>query len=400
MIVKFLEEHWDNCVRELHSDEGYNIALPRPYSTPTETDHFCNLYYWDTYFTNIGLILSGRAEQARNNTDNMIYLVEKYGYMPNANSTHMLNRSQPPFLSLMIKDVFDIFGDKEWLRRAYAALCKEYDFWMKNRITPTGLNRYGGDITGKNHEASAEYYFNRIGKRLDGESAEQIDANLTAECESGWDCSPRFNDRATEFIPIDLNCLLFALESNMICFSEVLQNGEHSIWIKRVENRKRLMKRYLWNEERGAYLDRNYVTGEWGPVFSAASFFALMCCVADRREADSIKKLLPLIEMKHGISACEKNEVNGSYQWNYPNCWAPVQYGVIKGLMNYGYFSDAKRLGIQYCNLLERCYNITGNLWEKYNAVEGSVNVTNEYEMPPMLGWTAGVYLYCLRNFK
>ena len=34
--------------------------------------------------------------------------------------------------------------------------------------------------------------------------------------------------------------------------------------------------------------------------------------------------------------------------------------------------------------------------WEKYNAVEGSLNVITEYETPEFLGWTAGVY--CVFN--
>ena len=41
----------------------------------------------------------------------------------------------------------------------------------------------------------------------------------------------------------------------------------------------------------------------------------------------------------------------------------------------------------------EQVFEETGNLWEKYNVVEGNANVITEEKMPPMMGWTAGVYL-------
>ena len=227
---------------------------------------------------------------------------------------------------------------------------------------------------------------------------EKIAKDMLAEGESGWDYTPRYNNHALDFIQIDLNSLLYAFECNMSYFAKILENGESELWNNRAEERKALIIKYLWCEERGTFLDRNYITGEWSPVFSGASFFSMMCSVATKEQAASMQKLLPLIEYEHGIACCERHNIKATYQWDYPNCWAPVQHAVVAGLKNYGFLVDVKRLSRNFTEMLENCFDLTGNLWEKYNAVDGTINVTNEYEMPTMLGWTAGVYLYCLEN--
>ena len=115
--------------------------MPYPYIVPS-VGHFDEMYYWDTYFTNKGLELCGRMQQVKNNTDDMLYLVKKYGFMPNGNRTYYLLQSQPPFLSGMVRDVYDYYKDTVWLSSAYDVLKIEYNFWMSKRITPIGLNCY------------------------------------------------------------------------------------------------------------------------------------------------------------------------------------------------------------------------------------------------------------------
>lgn len=398
MLRKFINEHWDNTIRVLKEKEGTRLPLPYPFSSPTEGDLFRDMFYWDTYWINIGLLRSGREEQAKNNVNNMLYMLNTYGIMPNYCREDSLKHSQPPVLSLMVRDVFEHFQDREWLASAYAGLCIEYGFWMSERITPWGLNQYGGGVMSDNPEGSAWYYMDRIQLYEDNPDFEKIAKNMLAEGESGWDYTPRYNNRALEFVQIDLNCLIYALEQNMAYFADILSNGEAELWTQRAKERKELIYKYLWCEEKGTFLDRNYVTGEWSPVFSGASYFAMMCNVASKTQADSMHKLLPLIEHEHGIACCEQHNIKAVYQWDYPNCWAPVQHVVTVGLKNYGYTEDVTRLCKKFTAMLENVFEQTGNLWEKYNAVDGSINVTNEYEMPTMLGWTAGTYLYCLEN--
>ena len=139
MLQKYIQTNFDKCVRVNTEDKGEHIGLPYPYTVPCVSGMFQEMYYWDTYFTNLGLILSDKLGQAKNNTDNILYLVERFGYMPNGNRTNYLKTSQPPFLSLMVKDIYEKTGDKEWLRKAAKTIQKEYSFWMERRITPLSL---------------------------------------------------------------------------------------------------------------------------------------------------------------------------------------------------------------------------------------------------------------------
>lgn len=127
-VKTYIENNWNRTIKYNPVDDGTLIGLPYPYSVPA-VGYFDEMYYWDTFFTNKGLAISGKMEQVRNNTDNMLYLVERYGFMPNGNRTEYLTRSQPPFLSFMVRDVFEYYKDMEWLAEAYDILEKEYTFW-------------------------------------------------------------------------------------------------------------------------------------------------------------------------------------------------------------------------------------------------------------------------------
>ena len=112
-LERYIQENLPKCIRENREDKGTLIGLPYPYIVPCASGHFQEMYYWDTYFTNKGLIIKGQITQARNNVDNMCYLINRYGFMLNGNRTDYLCNSQPPFLSLMVRDVYDVTEDKE-----------------------------------------------------------------------------------------------------------------------------------------------------------------------------------------------------------------------------------------------------------------------------------------------
>lgn len=234
----------------------------------------------------------------------------------------------------------------------------------------------------------------RVGTKLPYDDPEQITKHHIVHCESGWDINPRWGFDAFNYIQIDVNALLYALESNMSYFASELKNREENVWSERAAVRRTLMKKLFVTDD-DLYYDYNFVTKQHSKVFSAGSFYPLLVRAATAEQAQAAKNALPRLETEYGVLTCEKNDVPGNYQWNYPNGWAPIQYIVIQGLLNYGYTEDAKRLAEKYVRLVDRVFEKTGNLWEKYNVVEGSINVTNEYEMPAMMGWSAGVYLYC-----
>lgn len=43
-----------------------------------------------------------------------------------------------------------------------------------------------------------------------------------------------------------------------------------------------------------------------------------------------------------------------------------------------------------------RQFELTGDLWEKYNSLTGEVQQQGtEYGTPAMMGWTAGIFTFC-----
>ena len=396
-IQEYITENLPRATRFNREDQGKLIGLPYPYSIPCVDDHFQEMYYWDTYFTNLGLIKCGDVVQARNNIDNMIYLIDRYGFMLNGNRTSYLYNSQPPFLALMVRDLFAVTCDKTWLAKAYGALKTEAAFWENRRMTPIGLNRYCGEkMPPLREEAYANAMENRMGSDL-GLTREELAYGLLAAGESGWDCTPRMTWESYNYAALDLNCLLYAQEACLAEFACILgKPEEQKHWQKRSEERSVLCRKYL-QAENGVFFDYHLLKQKQNALVSVACFYPLFCGLATIQEAEAAYNLLPILETEHGILTCEQCDVSGSYQWGYPNGWAPMQYIVVKGLLNYGYNEDAKRIARKFVNTVERCFTATGHLWEKYNMLDGSVNVCNEYDMPPMLGWTFGVYTVFLK---
>ena len=137
----YIKNRWQEGLREGNHDPKF--PLPYPFEPPCVDGTFQCIFYWDTFFTNRGMILDGHVQYAKWNADNLIYLLNKYGCVPNSNSyPGIKHASQPPYLQYMIRDIYEASQDKEWLKEAYIALKKEYDFWMKQRMTPIGLNQY------------------------------------------------------------------------------------------------------------------------------------------------------------------------------------------------------------------------------------------------------------------
>jgi alpha,alpha-trehalase len=379
------------------------IGLPRPYTVPGIAGNFQEMYYWDTYFTGEGLLLDGHADMAANNVENMVYLVGLYGKMPNGNRTHFENRSQPPYLGMMVESVYKKTGDKDWLRRVLPGLQAEYHFWMTRRLTPCGLNRYSSEGTLANRERIVGILKKRLGEKFQQQTAgySRVDVSragghFIAEAESGWDFTPRFQMRCEDFCPVDLNANLYYYEKNFeYSLRELGKPEEAEAWAEKADRRKALMRKYLRDDETGLYYDYDFVNDRCSDVVSAAVFSLMYARILDADEAAALReKALAALEYPHGIATCAERDYGFTYQWSFPNAWAPLQYLAIRGLDNYGFSHDARRIAGKYVAMVANTYKTTNNLWEKYNVVEGNVNVTNEYKMPPMMGWTAGIFVW------
>ncbi len=394
-VEHYIRTTLPKTVRECREADGTLIALPHPYTVPCAADMFNELYYWDTYFTNVGLLRLGQVALAKNNVDNMLYLVDTYGFMPNGNRTYYLNRSQPPFLSAMVRDVFNITCDAAWLQRAYGTLGREYAFWMTRRVVGDGLNGYTGyEVCDADVDFIYEHYVSRTGQRMESPSAEEKRRVYLATFsffESGWDCNSRFLDQGHRMMAVDLNSLLYGMERDMAAFAATLRNGEESMWLTRAEARRERMNRLLWDETRGIFADRHADTGVFSTYASAASLYPLFVGLATPEQAAASAVLLDKLLLPHGVAAGEADPP-WRCQWDYPNVWAPLQWIAYRAMKQYGLEAQAAAIADRFVTLVENNFEKTGNFWEKYNGVTGTV-AADEYDAPPMMGWTAGVYV-------
>ncbi len=392
-IKEYIETNLPRSIRYNPEDKGALIGLKYPYIIPSVADMFQEMYYWDSYFANGGLLILGDVEQARNNVDNLRCLLDRYGFVLNGNNKGFEYNSQPPFLGLMIRELYDVTQDKAWLKGAYESLKKENRFWNEKRGTDFGLNHYDCEpLPPEKIRDGVRDLTARIGFRPDRTDEEIARGNFSTG-ESGWDFNPRMSYETYKYVPADLNSLLYSQEDQLAYFAgELGLYGEQEQWQRKRENRGALCRKYLKGTD-GVFYDYHLEQEKQTILASVACFYPLYVGMATKEEAQAARSLLPRLEMEYGVAACEKCEVPGNFQWGYPNGWPPMQRIVAEGLLRYGYREDALRIAEKYVKLVEHSFEETGNFWEKYNVVEGNVAVVDEYKMPAMLGWTFGVYL-------
>ena len=393
MINEYIKENMPKTVRECETDSYPFFALPKPYNVPCASGMFQEMYYWDTYFTNRGLLIDGEVGQARNNVDNLVAMAERFGFVLNGNRAEFLNNSQPPFLSQAVREIYEVTGDKLWLTRAMSAIENEYRFYTEKRGSEIGLSHYDVvmPISDEQKKRGAELIVERLGYTPDV-PFDDLARGLYAVGESGWDINPRMTYRAYDYAVAELNSLIYSIEDNMEFFSRELGREDADIWKKRKEERALLFRRYLKDDE-GIFFDYDLKEGKRTTLFSAACYYPLYFGIASVDEARAAVEKLTLLETEWGtVTSVQVDDIPGTFQWGYPNGWPPMQQIIVGGLLRYGYVDDAKRIAKKFVRLIEKCFIETGHLWEKYDVVNGSADALAEYETPAMLGWTYGTY--------
>src|SRR6476620_7825 len=249
------------------------LPLPNPYIVPG--GRFREVYYWDSYFTMLGLKESGEVDLMENMVKNFAYLINEYGHIPNGNRSYYISRSQPPFFSLMVELLASVKGDKVYLDYL-PAMEKEYKFWMEGadklksgevhrRVVKlkdgTILNRYWDDAATPRPEGFKE---DVAVAEKSGRDKEEMYRNLRAGAESGIDFSSRWFDdkkdiitiQVIDFIPVDLNALMVHLEQ-MIAKGRKLKNDVNGAdqMKKKASNREAAINKYCWNAQLNYYTD-------------------------------------------------------------------------------------------------------------------------------------------------
>jgi len=336
------------------------------------------------------------VEIACNNAENMVFLIEKLGFVPNFATSGQDYRSQPPVAALQIELCLPYQTNREWRARAYKALEQEYAFWMAFRGFPDGLNHYGNHAMPNQLKGFGKAIASRLPTMPEEPVARAKFVNhAIAVAESGWDFSPRWDDRCHEFASVDLNSLLCVTERMAGDLAKELGNGQEEVWHKRLNHRLKAMRRLMWNKELGIFNDFDEANGRVSSFVSAASYFPLFCGLADAEEIKDSVKTLAALETPFGLDTAVVGPRRQTYQWDSPNMWPPLQWVAVKGLLTSGQNEAAVRLAKKYVATVTRNFKASHQLWEKYNASTGTIEVSDEYQMPPMMGWTAGTFLAC-----
>ncbi len=385
------------------------IPLPKAYVVPG--GRFREVYYWDSYFTMLGLVESGEFDLIENILDNFAYLIDTVGHIPNGNRTYYITRSQPPFFSQMVKLLADHKGDEVYSKYK-SALRKEYEFWMSgNKVTsepmahcvPTSagtMNRYYDQGDTPRQESYREDYTQV--EKLGG--GKKMYRDLRSGAESGWDYSSRwFADgnsietiETTDIIPVDLNALLYGLEEILVAISGDDQDFVSALQTS-MKNRKTFLNDYCFNKTDGFYEDYNWVTKKQTGIKSLATVYPLFFKMASQEQADKVAEFIEKNLLKAGGVVTTTNYTG--QQWDAPNGWAPLQWMTIKGLENYGHQQLAKTIAERWVTLNEKVYANTGKFVEKYNVEDMTLDAGGgEYPVQDGFGWSNGVYL-ALKNY-
>ncbi|UKJ06826.1 alpha,alpha-trehalase TreF [Solitalea lacus] len=415
-LNQHLDSLWNVLERKSSLSNGTLIGLPYSYIVPG--GRFNEIYYWDSYFTMLGLMASDKYQHVENMVNNFAYLIDEYGYIPNGNRTYYLSRSQPPYFSLMIELLARKKGDSIYVKYL-PQLLAEYNFWMDgaDRLTPSMrayrrvvklpngsvLNRYWDESTTPRPES----YREDVELAKDVVNKQVVYRNVRAACESGWDFSSRwFKDgislrsiHTVEIIPVDLNCLLYSLEltiANAYQLKTEYQNQK--IFEGKARKRKTAINKYCWSETTGFFFDYDFVQNKTKQIFSLAALYPLFFKVADEHQAErSVKHLIDYFLYPGGLVS---TTVLSHQQWDVPNGWAPLQYITYQGLRAYGYKALADTIKNRWLKTVELNYQKTGKLLEKYNVLFPEVKGGGgEYPTQDGFGWTNGVYLW-LKNEK
>ncbi|PRY49865.1 alpha,alpha-trehalase [Arcticibacter pallidicorallinus] len=411
---------WDVLTRRPDKYYQYSslLALPQPYVVPG--GRFREVYYWDSYFTMLGLEESGRTDLIESMVNNFAYLIRTYGFIPNGNRTYYLTRSQPPYFSLMVKLLMEnkkLKGDSV-LKANRDALEREYSFWMNNNDAKKGanlhvvfmpdgekLNRYFDSGDWPREEAYSEDVAIAANSSA---SKPEVYRHLRSGAESGWDYSSRwFSDgktlntiQTTDIIPVDLNALLYHLE---IMLAKAYQIGgddkAKDFMTRSAEQRKIAIMKYCWDKEAGWFRDYNWKSEMATSSMSLAGVYPMYFNMIATSRADTMANTLQQKFLKPG--GLVSTLATTGQQWDAPNGWAPLQWMAIAGLSTYKKEELSREVSRRWSSLNVNVFNKTGKLMEKYNVVDTAVFAGGgEYPNQDGFGWTNGVLLKILARQK
>lgn len=376
-VLAYIADYWPRITRHHPRERGTLIGLPFPYLVPSDGAMFQEMYYWDSYFTALGVRETEHEQRIVDMAENMAALFRRFGIIPNGSRYYFLSRSQPPFFTAMIWLAYEVKRRRDaaeaegFLKRMMRLAEREHEtVWTgaaqpHHRQVHAGLSRYF-DIN----------YLDTL-----------------ATCESGWDYTTRCDDRWLEHLPVDLNSILYAREQDFARAAETLGSPRRAAqWRERAQTRAETMRRLMWDEEQGMYLDYDWVHERRNPSPSLAGFYTLWAGLATPEQAARmVRDWLPRFEQPGGLVTTLEERVGR--QWAYPNGWAPLNWLVVEGLDRYGFGAEAACIREKWCDNCAAVFARTGAMWEKYNVVNLEVEPEGGlYGSVPGFGWSNAAF--------
>lgn len=427
-IGAHIDTLWDVLTRHPADHPALSSLLPLPHDYIVPGGRFGEMYYWDSYFTMLGLAASKRPQLLKTMAENFAFLIDTYGHIPNGNRSYYLSRSQPPVFALMV-DLFEQHGIKRAVH-FLPQLRKEYDFWMDGAATlapgdahrhvvrmPDGalLNRYWDDRDTPREEGYLEDV--QTASRSSRPAAE-VYRDLRAGAASGWDFSSRWLGDATDLstirttavLPIDLNSFLYKLETQIARLSAANDDAATAALFERhAASRRDAVNRYMWDNRLGAFVDYDFQKGLAREELTAASATPLYVGMASDEQAAKVSSALRSRLLVPG--GLITSELASPQQWDRANGWAPLQWIAIGGLQRYAQHSLADDIAHRWLDTVGLLYEKESKLVEKYalrvatagNGANGMTNTASgggggEYPLQDGFGWTNGVTRHLLHK--
>jgi alpha,alpha-trehalase len=416
-IDEHLETLWQVLRRSPDKTANTLIDLPYPYIVPG--GRFREIYYWDSYFTMLGLAESGHIDMIENMVKNFAYLIEHYGFIPNGNRSYYLSRSQPPFFTCMVKLLAELKGE-DILAQYIPHIKKEYAFWVKGyeklnaqnteseRVVLTENNSFLNRFWDNRPEPRPEAYREDVHTQSESEqNTTDFYRHIRAAAESGWDFSSRWFDdpqrlssiRTTSLLPVCLNSLLYDVEKTLADFyAKKNEKTEEECWRIAAERRHKDISSYFWNKNLNIFTDFDLHSKQQRNIATLATLYPLFFNIATASQAASVADFVAKNFLKDGGVVTTLAQT--AQQWDAPNGWAPLQWITYQGLKNYGFTTLANEVSRRWIALNEKTFAETGKMMEKYNVEDLSITAGGgEYPNQDGFGWTNGVYIK-LKKFR
>lgn len=410
-VSKHITLLWDVLKRPADKITEGNSLLPLPKDYIVPGGRFQEVYYWDTYFTMLGLQVDGENELIQNIVDNFDFLLKTYGHIPNGTRNYYLSRSQPPFFAMMVSLLAEI-KENDVYKQYNEALQIEYNYWMdktantkhavvlENEVV---LNRYWDQLNRPRQESFQE----DSTLMAQNKDKPELYRELRSGAESGWDFSSRWftdpNDlstiRCTDMIAVDLNALLYKLEQTLaLSYSQLGNNAASSTFRELAKKRLEAINTYCYNPQDGWYYDYIISEGKQSNVKTLAGMMPFFVGVAPLDYIDRASEIIQTDFLRPGGVVTTAN--HSGQQWDAPNGWAPLEWITIKGLADYGKKDLAENIAKRWIDLNSKVYKNTGKLMEKYNVEDiGLIAGGGEYPAQDGFGWSNGVLQRLIHDY-